>query len=208
MPEIELDGEIGGDVLNRQPDGNNAAPESVEPKIKKQRTRVTDAEYLQRVTIVYDWLIAGLSRAEIFQNATKPRNPVKFPPWEVTEWQIDRYIASATAALEKNAITHRDREFGKALARLNKLYSIATRVQDIKSALLIQKEISQMLNLHNHVAKIEITHDGNVSLDVRNMTTEQLRALVESTDSAAGAAHESKNTDLTDKNNLDEYGGS
>lgn len=79
----------------------------------------------------------------------------------------------ANKIFKEQCKTIRDEEFGKAMERLNLLFNRAMRIQDFKTALAVQKEISTMLNLvtpnlegnsKNQPLSIQVVYgDGNRS---------------------------------------------
>lgn len=94
----------------------------------------------QQIAIVYKLLCCGLNRADILVFAKQNH-------WKEKELAIDGYIAAATSELAKAALVDVEAELGKSLERLNTLFQNASKVQDFKTALSIQKEINKVLEL-------------------------------------------------------------
>lgn len=110
----------------------------------------TKAEIAQRVSTVYDMLLVGSTRSQIIQYVANKTN------WDVSNRTIDNYIQRANAKFEEDAKTHRERELGRALARLNMLYQKTLQIQDYQRCLAIQKELNALLGLYE-AQKFEIT---------------------------------------------------
>ena len=117
--------------------------------------RVQSAEIEKRVTLVYDMLAIGSSRAKILEYV---RNKTD---WGVSRATVDNYIAKANTLFEENAEIHRARELGKALSRLNSLYQKTLQIQDFARCLAVQRELNQLLGLYEPT-KVEI----NINLEV------------------------------------------
>ena len=95
----------------------------------------------ERLDSVKTLLCRGLDRATILQYATEKQ-------WNSSADQVDAWISAAQLQLAEDAgAIDTEAELGKALARLNHLYMNATKVQDFKTALAIQKEINKVLTL-------------------------------------------------------------
>lgn len=119
--------------------------------------KANNAESEQRVNEVYLLLLSGASRYEIVQYAAK---------WDIGWRQADNYIAKANARFEESAATVRDRELGKSIQRLNKLYQSLLKIQDYKGALQTQKELNTLLGLHAP-SKLEHTGPGGQELTIK-----------------------------------------
>jgi hypothetical protein len=105
-------------------------------------------------------LLIGADRAEILQYATEKYN--------ISERAVDELIAKANAIYAEIAKAERVEEFGKALTRLNNLYARSLKVQDFKTCLSVQKEISNLLGL-NAPEKKDITSGGEkLEIVIRN----------------------------------------
>lgn len=102
----------------------------------------TRAEREARITEVFKLLIIGLARHDIV------RYVADRTIWNLKERAIDYLIARATARFEAHAKVRRDQELGKAIARLNDLYSRTHRVQDFKTCLMAQRELNELLGLY------------------------------------------------------------
>ena len=103
--------------------------------------RSPDAQILERVTRIYELLIAGYPRRKILQYAAESG-------WGVKSRQIEAYIAQANALLEADAEVLRSQELGKAVNRLNLLYFSSLKVQDYQRALAAQRELNKLLGLY------------------------------------------------------------
>lgn len=103
--------------------------------------KANDTELAARVNEVYRLLLGGANRQDVLDIAVKLG-------WNVSDRQVDTYIKRAKAALAKESRFRRASEFGKALNRLNNLYSKAVRISDYRTALAVQREINTLLSLY------------------------------------------------------------
>jgi len=62
--------------------------------------------------------------------------------------QVDTALEAARAKLTRAADFHRTHELGRAVTRLNELYSRAVAMQDTKTAISAQKELNRLLALY------------------------------------------------------------
>jgi hypothetical protein len=104
--------------------------------------RCTDAEMVKRISIVYDLLVEGATRSDIFQFITKNMGI------GVSVRTIDNYIHKAIKMIRKDAELDRKLELGKAKRRLNKLYYNSVKIQDYGTCLNIQKESNKLYGLY------------------------------------------------------------
>jgi hypothetical protein len=107
----------------------------------EHKPKSSSAEVETRINKVFDLLIAGASRSQVIQFASDKAK------WDVTDRQIDTYIAEANKRLIEVGKTHRETELGRAIARLNNLYFLSITVQNFNVALGVQKEINKLLGL-------------------------------------------------------------
>jgi hypothetical protein len=108
----------------------------------------TNAEVEERVTTVYRMLIAAASRHEILRHGSVT--------WEVTERQVEEYIARATKRLSALAAFVRDEEFGKVRARFEDLYRKNLKAHDLKEAHSVLTDEAKLLDLYGPT-KVEHT---------------------------------------------------
>lgn len=85
-------------------------------------------------------LVSGITTADIRTTATEA---LKIEPAHV-----DKAIAEARRRITLAARTDRNRETGAAITRYRDLYRRALAVQDTKTALAAQKELSKLLDLY------------------------------------------------------------
>ena len=109
----------------------------------------TDMEVAKRVDVVFKLLIQGLRRSDIIRYIDENTE------WGVSESQIDNYIKKATIEFKTSAKIDHDTEMGKAMSRLNKLFSKAYNDKDYKTCLSVQKEINELARLIEHQVSIK-----------------------------------------------------
>jgi hypothetical protein len=111
----------------------------------------------ERLDSVKTLLCRGLDRTTILQYAAEMK-------WEPAPDQVDAWISAAMLELAEDAGNiDTEAELGKALARLNYLYMNASKVQDFKTALAIQKEINKVLVLKVKAAGAGAMGGNNVA---------------------------------------------
>lgn len=103
--------------------------------------RSTKAEVERRVTEVYKMMLAGLRRGEILRLANAKHG------WDVSRRQIDAYMARARKLFELDAKVCREAELGKAIARLDGLFAKTQAKQDLRTALMVERERIELLDL-------------------------------------------------------------
>ena len=104
-------------------------------------TRATNAEISRRVDQIYTLMLGGASYRDILAHCEKHE-------WPVKKRMIDHYIQRARERFEQAAETKRGQEFGRALDRLEDLYSRNLKIQDYKAALAVVKERLTLLGLY------------------------------------------------------------
>lgn len=98
-------------------------------------------EILKRVDLIVKLLAKGLDTKDIIQYCTQKTN------WGVNERQVFIYLKKANEYFEEKSQYVRNREFGRALHRLNDLYSKCMSIQDFRGCLAMQKEINALLGI-------------------------------------------------------------
>ncbi len=105
------------------------------------REKVTKAELEHRVSLIYEMLLNGQRRREVLRAANEQHG------WGVSPRQVDSYIAKARKLFERDAQVHREAELGKAIARLDSLYAKTQAKQDLRTALMVERELIELLDL-------------------------------------------------------------
>lgn len=123
-----------------------------------KETKANRAQSEARLNKVYDLLVSGLSRWQVWQYVTGDKGKELFQ--DISRRQVDRYIAQASEMLVTEAEYHRPREMGRALASLKTLYQVAVKLQDIKTALAVRREYNALLSLYEAPAKQTIAIEG------------------------------------------------
>lgn len=142
-----------------------------------------DALVEERVTVIYGLIIRGFSTRDILRFvADKKKNAqTEGVPtiWDIEPRQVEIYIARAQEEFKAQAAIHRETEFGKAIARLEHLYSSNIDIQDYKTALATEKTRIDMLGL-NAPTKFIGTMVTLTAEQAKGMNDDELRAIVES----------------------------
>lgn len=126
----------------------------------KPPARSTAAEKILRVEKVVDLLIVGNSRPEIIRFGEKE--------WGVGRHAVDRYIQDANRKLAKAADVHRATELAKAIRRCEHLYRKAYEAGDLNTARLVQKDLSDLLDLKVSTESAKIGDIPTVRLVIDN----------------------------------------
>ena len=119
--------------------------------------KVTNAEKTKRINTIHDMLVLGVRRPDILQYASEKTN------WELTDRQIDTYIAQATALIEAAGVLDREKEIAQMKERFEMLWGKNMQIQDYKAALAVLKERASLLGLS---APTEVKHSGTVEFVV------------------------------------------
>lgn len=118
------------------------------PKPKK----ATAAEIDKRVDHVMGMLIGSAPRAEIVRYGSEN--------WQVTDRQIDDYIAAARTNLKESAAYDRDEELALAIAQLKTVIYKAAKMMDFQRVLAARRELNQLLGLYAPPAKQTLQIEG------------------------------------------------
>lgn len=94
----------------------------------------TAAEVEMRTAKVAELLVDGWSRARICEYARETAR------WDVSDAQVDRYIAKARERIQADCSRDRKASYALAEARLEALYGKAVDADDLRLALSIVKE--------------------------------------------------------------------
>ncbi len=106
---------------------------------KKTSVRATKKDVEERTGTIFDLIIEGKRRSEICAYAAET--------WGLSERSAERYITRANGLFEKHAVFRREMALGKALARIDKLYSEMLAVGDRRGALQAVREEADLLGL-------------------------------------------------------------
>lgn len=136
--------------------------------------KATNAEIEQRISEVYQLVVNGARRAKILRHATDSG-------WDINERQIDRYIARATDMMREAAIVDREKELGRAIARLHDLYERAHADGNHATSLAILREMTQLTGVAA-AAKLEISGpDGGPvqtsTVDISKLSRKELEQI-------------------------------
>ena len=114
--------------------------------------RATDSVVEQRVSQVYEMLLRGYSRSEVFRFASEQK-------WGITERQVENYIARATEAIREDSEERREQEFARAVLDLYRLYRRCLKDNQLKTALECRKEIHKLYGLYAPTKNVNINSD-------------------------------------------------
>jgi hypothetical protein len=152
----------------------------------------TNAEIERRVTIIYELMLQGWTRAQIHQYVSKRKhNPVvgpvdpdtwdpnQEPGWDIGTRAIDEYMSRAKELMREFAITKRDEVLGRTLERREDLYKQAREHMDLKTALAIDQDTARLLDLYPEQKALIRVEEAN---PYSALSLEQLNALLEALD--------------------------
>ena len=132
----------------------------------------TAVEVESRVLKVSGWLEAGWSRAKICEYARENEG------WDVSDSQIDRYIAQARSKLRDGFEDDWETNRAIANARLESLYCVALEKGDLRAALRIIAE--QVALQKPESAKVSYANDADFILCLDTYAKALRRVLPES----------------------------
>jgi hypothetical protein len=116
--------------------------EAMDDPGKKAPPHANKKEIEERVGEVYALLLNGKHRAEICEYAAEK--------WGVSERSVERYITRANLLFEEHAAFRREMVLGKALARIDFLYSEMLSAGDYRGALLAVREETDLLGVRGN----------------------------------------------------------
>lgn len=111
----------------------------------------TKAEIINRVKIIIDFLLDGLSRYEILQYGSKK--------WDITGRQVDEYIAWANKRITRMAEKAEEKSYDRIRNRLERQYRRAVQNKDGSLARLLIKDIRE-LYAFDKPRKAEVDESG------------------------------------------------
>lgn len=116
--------------------------------------KATNYEIIQRVTLVIDFLLDGLSRYEIQEYA---RNE-----WDLSRSPVDVYIGYANKRIERMASKVEQKAFDRIRVRLERQYrrAIQGKKKDGRLALLILDKMCKLYGLDKPIKVAPTTPDG------------------------------------------------
>lgn len=130
-------------------------------------TNTSPMEMERRIQECYRMIMLGVGYHDIIAHIMEE--------YGIAERGAREVHSRANKIFKEQCKTIRDEEFGKAMERLNLLFNRAMRIQDFKTALAVQKEISAMLNLitpniegnsKNQPLSIQVVYgDGNRNVE-------------------------------------------
>ena len=120
--------------------------------------KVTFAEIELRVGVIAKMLIQGVGRADIVRFCSEQ--------WDISERHTDTYLARAKEKIIESTELNRQFEIGRAATRLNNIFAQAMKVQDLKTAIMAQKELSALYAL-NLPTRQEVTGADGQPLTIR-----------------------------------------
>jgi len=112
----------------------------IKPKNKEKRApKATKSQISERVTEVYQMIIAGSNRTDIMQYIAKK--------YGLEARATDDLIAKARELQESNVKDRQESMLSECVSRYDDLYKEARAKDDLKSCIAINKEISELFHL-------------------------------------------------------------
>lgn len=125
----------------------------------------TLAESERRLTLVYEHLIKGWSRADMLRSIknASPEDPWYWASDGATGPQsaLDRVIAKANAQFEEDAKHDRAKALGRTLKRREDLYKKSVEHMDLKTALAVDQDTAKLMDLYPVVKTASVTVELN-----------------------------------------------
>lgn len=140
--------------------------------------RATKVERERRIEELVELLVAGVPRRGILAWAAQQAAQSGGQRWDVSERQIDAYLAAARERLRATATPDRGYALGRSLSRLQLLFSKALAAGNLAVALQAERTLAQLLGLN---APTEIGLSGGI--DVTTAREDLARRFAELLDS-------------------------
>lgn len=134
---------------------------------RRASKRITKAEKIRRIDLIFDLLSKGFPRSKILQYISQQEADGNLA-WGVSERMIGNYIKDASARFAELAEVRQTERFGRALVRLDDLYARCLDAHDYKTALAVVK---------TEVDLIGLAPPKRIEADVNLTTPEGLLAL-------------------------------
>lgn len=155
---------------------------SVKKTIKNHKS--TAAEVQKRELIIYGFLVSGMRRETMFQNAIVKR-------WGVTPARIDDYIAKAKAQIQETIIPLREDFIRDSMAKLDELYQANLKKGMTSECRLIVSTKNKILGFE----RLTLTVNNNSKeKQIKEMTDKELDLELESLDSERDERKKAINT--------------
>jgi hypothetical protein len=116
-----------------------------------------NATFQERVFIVMEMLLSGLKRRQIIQNVSN--NEELKLNWNVSDRQIDDYIAAANREIDKIFEADKDKLKKRVFAKYDFVYQKLINVKDYKGALVALEKLTALTGVAEP-AKTDITTGG------------------------------------------------
>jgi len=137
-------------------------------RAQTRKGRTSDAEIERRCDDIYGLVVDGQPFRIIRQFVSETL------PWKVDDYTLRRYIARCTKRFAGECQVKQAEVKGRAIRRLERLYSRAAQKGHVRDALAVQQEINRLHGV-NAPERHELTGAGGAPL----MTTEELATLFE-----------------------------
>lgn len=130
----------------------------------------TQAVCNDRVNVITDLILSKMRRGEIIEYLAK-----EHPDWKISVRQMDNYISKAAKAIKALSVYERNEKVGEAIGDLHLLFKKMMRREDLRGALLVRKEINDLLGLKEAVRVVIDSKNLNANIEV---TQDDLNKLI------------------------------
>ena len=118
---------------------------------KKNQGRCTSSEHERRVKVVFNFLLESRNRGEILEFVSKS--------WGLGRASADNLISAATQKIIEIAESEKESAYALAVLQLESMLSQCLEAGDIKTALSVRRELSELQRLKE--TSPSITLSGN-----------------------------------------------
>lgn len=118
-------------------DSEQPLDDTTEKPVTKKSTQ---AEIETRVTEIYELMIGGASRTEMFRYGSET--------WGISSRQVEDYLKTAREKLATQLDKNRDANLSLAVERLTTIFRKTMKVQDYQRAIAAQRELNLLLGLY------------------------------------------------------------
>jgi hypothetical protein len=131
----------------------------VKTKKKRKCNKAMAVHCKARVNFIIELLVKGYRHNEIinyikqFSNDTTALNNID---WNISERQLERYIATAQSVISKRLLTNRDYYINRSIKRKDMLFRMALERDDVKLANNVDDSMIELLGMKKLVIESRV----------------------------------------------------
>ena len=150
----------------------------MQSKIMPSDEKSSAAEVERRISTVIELLLSGWKRRQILQYGSKIG-------WNVTDRQIDTYIAAAYEEIDKGFESDREKILRKTVSQYELIYRNLMKAKDYRGAASVLDKIAEITGVKVH----KVEHSGHLTVkQAKELTDDELAAIIASGGGGASTA--------------------